>query len=387
MPTPKLDSSTSSRARPRGSLFSRTLFCGLLLTLALAVTGDAVAQEPPQGEEFVPRALVVVGFQAEPAKSSRANGYEVLDARLGASGRLGLNVEYLVVAGTSPPRGDAGLLDARLTVPVGPTLRLTAGQFKVPFSREALMDPDERHFARRAQGPTALAPLRQVGWQLSGAILQDRLSYRFGMFNGEGRSSLNPDGDFLYAGRVEFSREPGVGRYFDELELDVGASLAFSQDSARDVSDAGPFRTPGIDPSDFRGERLMWGGDLRVAYRRFFLDTEYARTHFESTAPGPGPGTQVAQALYADVGSQVWPGVFDLLVRWDSFDPPVTSRRDFLVLGGNFYPGPQTRLGFQYAVRMDDDPAPPPDGLTSPPSPLPGELADGQFIVRLEASL
>ncbi|MFB6240734.1 MAG: porin, partial [Gemmatimonadota bacterium] len=100
-----------------------------------------------------------------------------------------------------PGDRDVELLDARFTIPVRPELRISAGQFKAPFSREALVSPGELQFARRAQGPAALAPLRQVGAELSGAFLDRRLRYRAGIFNGEGRTAGNPDGEMLYAAR------------------------------------------------------------------------------------------------------------------------------------------------------------------------------------------
>lgn len=332
--------------------------------------------------------LLIAGFRAEPPESARSTAFDLFHARLSASGTAGLGVEYLVKTGFDPADRDLSLLDARLTIPLRPELRVSAGQFKAPFSREALMGPAELQFAGRAQGPAALAPLRQVGVQLAGDVLDRRLRYRAGVFNGEGRTAENPDGLMLYAGRLEFSRLGGDVQFYDELNVTVGGSAAFADESGRDVSDAGPFHAPLAVATDFRGERLLLGGDLQVAYRGVFLAGEYVRGEYD---PEPlidgstGAPTQVAEGVTVEGGYKLWGGLVDLIGRVDSFDPPASGRRDFLVLGANVYPGLDARLGLQWAARLDESTAPPSDGVTSPvPSPLPGGLADGQFILRLQ---
>lgn len=353
---------------------------------ASAQGGGAGGTSGPPGVEV--GGLLVAGFRAEPPESDRSTAFELFHARLSASGTAGPGVEYLVRTGFDPADRDLSLLDARLTIPVVPELRVTAGQFKAPFSREALMGPAELQFAERAQGPAAVAPLRQVGVQLSGDVLDRRLRYRAGVFNGEGRTAQNPDALMLYAGRVEFSRLGGDVQFYDELNVTVGASAAVADESGRDVSDAGPFRPPLVAAGSFRGQRILLGGDLELSYRSVFLAGEYVRGAYD---PEPlldgstGAPTQVAEGLAVEGGYRLWGGLVDLVGRLDTFDPPAAGRRDFLVLGANVYPGLDTRLGLQYAARLDEAAALPDDGLTSPaPSPLPGGLADGQFILRLQ---
>lgn len=364
-----------------------------LLVLVPAAASPAAAQGGEEGAGRRPGVelggLLVAGFRAEPAGSSETTGFELFHARLEASGRAGLGVEYRIQTGFDPADRDVSLLDARLTVPVRPALRVSAGQFKAPFSAEALTSPAELQFATRAQGPAALAPLRQVGAQLSGEVLDRRFRYRAGVFNGEGRTAGNPDGGMLYAARVEYSRLGGTVQFYDELNVTVGANLALSSDSALDVSAAGPFRSPLPDPTSFRGDRLLWGGDLQASYRGVFVGAEYLRGEFDPEPAASVPGAdaaQTAEGLAVEGGYKLWGGLVDLVGRWDAYAPPAGGRHDFLVFGVNVYPGLDTRLGAQYAARLDE-PGPTLPGVDPafPPEPLPGGLADGQFILRLQA--
>lgn len=367
-----------------------------LALAALAGPDPAAAQgDRGGGGSAVPEfgGLLIAGFRAEPEESAAKSGFELFHARLRATGRSGLGVRYRVQAGFDPESREVSLLDARLEIPVRPGLGISAGQFKAPFGREALIGPGELQFARRSQATAALAPLRQVGAELSGKLLDRRLEYRAGAFNGEGRTAGNPDGEMLYAARVEFSRLGGPVKFYDELNVTVGASVAFSEDSARDVSAAGPFRPPIFDATSFRGDRLLWGGDLELGYRGFFAAAEYLRGEFDPEPAASDPaadGTQTARGIALEGGYKLWGGAVDLLGRWDAFDPPAADRRDFLVFGANLYPGTEARIGLQYAARLDDGAAAPtaPGGLGSAlspgPRPLPGGLADGQFVLRLQ---
>lgn len=388
----------------RTTIWTRTRSSALgavALAVALAVAAapaPAQAQGGGQGDAsgrpgVDVGGLLIAGYRAEPEGSAEDSGFDLLHARLDVSGRTGLGVRYRVLTGVDPAARELELLAGRLTVPVRPGLRVTAGQFKAPFGREALQSPAQIQFATRSQGASALAPLWQVGAQLSGAFLDDRLRYRAGLFNGEGRTAGNADGDMLYAARVEYSRLGGSVQFYDELNVTVGANVAFSEDSARDVSDAGPFRAAAVSPDGFRGERLLLGGDLEADYRGILLAAEYLRAEYEPDPvdpPAGGAASSVAEGVSLEGGYKLWGGLVDLIGRWDAFDPPAADRREFLVFGANIYPGMDARIGVEYAARLDDSPSVPPlpgPGAATPaPSPLPGGWADGQFVLRLQTA-
>ncbi|HEY1172273.1 MAG TPA: porin [Verrucomicrobiae bacterium] len=77
-----------------------------------------------------------------------------------------------------------GLLqDAYVTAKYYPWLNITAGKFKEPVGLERLQSGANLLFNERAY-PTQLLPNRDLGIQLSGTVLDNRLEYALGIFNG-----------------------------------------------------------------------------------------------------------------------------------------------------------------------------------------------------------
>lgn len=87
------------------------------------------------------------------------------------------------------------LMDAALTWKFSPTLRLTGGQFKIPFSAESLISDNLNIPIARARAVNALVPGRDtgvqgrdLGLQLAGTLLQRKgplVEYAAGVFRGQ----------------------------------------------------------------------------------------------------------------------------------------------------------------------------------------------------------
>ncbi|HEX6927256.1 MAG TPA: porin [Longimicrobiaceae bacterium] len=75
------------------------------------------------------------------------------------------------------------VLDAYLDARFAPALQIRAGKFKAPVGLERLQSLFALTFAERGF-PTALAPNRDVGIQLSGSLGGSMASYQVGVFNG-----------------------------------------------------------------------------------------------------------------------------------------------------------------------------------------------------------
>ncbi len=368
--------------------------------LAAAVLAAALLLAPPPlagqqgGEDEGPTiewgGLLRTGLQVGPAELGRDDGFRIHDARLRASGEIGIVFDYFVQGEFDARSDELQLLDARLSLPVVPQVAAEIGQFKAPFGREALQGKGEITFVERSQVTQLVAPGRQVGFQLAGEALDDRLLYRGGVFNGTGRGLENDGGGFLWAARARYA-PLGTARFYDELKVELGASVAFSSDSAaplagmadRPAGELTP-RTPRLDLTSFRGDRFLWGVDLEAGYRGVFVRGEYLRGTFDpEAAAAPGAdGDVVAEGAYLE-GGYSFLGAIEGVVRWDALNDVLGSvdgravneeagqGTDFLVFGLNLFPGYETKIGFQYAVGLA--------GARRGPA-----LADGEFALNAQ---
>lgn len=100
--------------------------------------------------------------------------------------------------------GSVSLQDAYLNIHYWPEAQLQVGKFKPPVGLERLESGSSILFIERGF-PTALVPNRDVGAQLQGDLIDGRLSYAVGIFNGvaDGASGDANVGDgFDFAGRI-----------------------------------------------------------------------------------------------------------------------------------------------------------------------------------------
>ncbi len=101
----------------------------------------------------------------------------------------------------------ANVQDAFINARFQPWFAVQAGKFKVPVSLERLQSGSDIRFTERSYVSNALLPNRDIGVQIHGNVLDDKLSYAFGSFNGVadgGSSSSNNDNnvDREWAARV-----------------------------------------------------------------------------------------------------------------------------------------------------------------------------------------
>lgn len=116
-------------------------------------------------------------------------------ARLGVEGKSGKTTDYQLVgefAGSS-----AAILDANVTLNYSPEVQLKFGRFKTPVGLEQLQSDASLLFAERSV-VSQLLPNRDIGVQLGGDLLDARLTYAIGVFNGTvdgGNNSTQTDGN------------------------------------------------------------------------------------------------------------------------------------------------------------------------------------------------
>ncbi|MBL8532639.1 MAG: porin [Betaproteobacteria bacterium] len=90
-------------------------------------------------------------------------------------------------------QGALSLLDGYVEARFTPHFRLRGGKFKAPAGLERLQSPSDIAFIERAF-PTQLLPNRDIGFQISGDVLDNRLGYALGWFNGV-RDNASADSD------------------------------------------------------------------------------------------------------------------------------------------------------------------------------------------------
>lgn len=262
-------------------------------------------------------------FQQE--RTSDFNGFQLRNVRLKLSGDFDYGIGYYIQ--TEFTRSPA-ILDARISYNLSEKFALDAGLFKSPFSHEFLTSSSKIDFVDRAQ-VTSLASNRQIGVMARGSILDKRVSYMAGMFNGN-RAALsgNDNNDMLYGARVA-----GNLAFTDVEQFEVGINGAVSRDSK--VSILG---------SNFDGKRTIYGADFRFVSGPVMLSGEAAGGQFESGGTTAKPFGYQVSAGYSF-------SIHQVLLRWDSFKLDTNlDPEELVILGYNVWPTKITKFQVNYIV-------------------------------------
>lgn len=234
------------------------------------------------------------------------------------------------------------LLDAIIGYKVNPYLKLSAGQFFIPFSLENLTSNTKLETINRSQVVEALSARstdaignqngRDIGVQASGSILPksqfNQLDYAFGIFNGSGinKTDLNEQKDFVgrlvyhplkewslggsyYAGRYTLAAT-GLARKYDRDR--IGAEFAYVKD-----------------PFSIRGEYII-GND------------------------GISSGPVNKAGWYLQTGYYLIPKKFQGVFKFDTYDPNIKVYKDqknVYTVGGNWYFNKAAFLQVNYELK------------------------------------
>ncbi|MAG58786.1 MAG: hypothetical protein CMJ83_21060 [Planctomycetes bacterium] len=223
------------------------------------------------------------------------------------------------------------LKDAYFEVAKWRELRLRAGQFKVPYSRQAIASSGELQFVDRAITHRIFAPARDIGVMLSGDLGDDDaflLEYAAGVFDGEGENRTNDDKGLLWAGRVAIHPfgERGYGesdlKGSESFKLAVGFNAWLHQD----------------DGHDGRGDDWSIGLDFAAVWQGFSALFEL---HYQEVDVTAGPDVDVLGWM-AQVGYMVIPEKLELGIRaasidWDGNAGSESGHREYLVVVGWFF--------------------------------------------------
>jgi len=264
-------------------------------------------------------------------------------ARINLTGDFAENFDFKIEGdfgagdGLSPGRTGFSATDIFVNWHQFPEANVKAGQWKAPFGLEQIT-PDPKLFTIERSLPTgALTPERQIGVQVWGKPLtnlwpqeKDLLTYYAGIFNGNGRNTINNDNNnFMYVGRLELL--PWKGKLLDQdASLKLGGDILNSRDDAgTNISQALnlkvtadgsliPFALTSAD------ERTAWSLDAWLNIGPFDLIAEYFSEDVDGrTVAGVAP-TFVnfdPSGWYVQGSFFIIPKKLQAVVKWEELDP------------------------------------------------------------------
>ena len=140
----------------------------------------------------------------------------------------------------------ASIVDAWVDLKFSPAATLRVGKVKGPVALERLQGGGATAFIERGF-PTELAPNRELGVQLQGALANAKLNYVVGVYNGapDGRDSptTNPDNDYEFAGRLFLEPWKGGDGALSGLGFGIAASTGDKHGAGNSFLPR--YRTPG----------------------------------------------------------------------------------------------------------------------------------------------
>lgn len=193
------------------------------------------------------------------------------------------------------------------------------GQFKTPFGFEQLFSDPRLITIERSLVNDRLTLSRQLGVQVGGDLLDKRLSYAAGVFNGNGaNNNFNDDDSFLSTARLS-----GVLRQGKSLTWSLGGNVFSSEDTSVAASDFG------FQNNVFAGERVGTGFDTQLLAGRFELWAEHLSVDWE-----PPSGREIGSEGWYVQGSYFFiPTRLQAVLKAESFDPVADDRTDPVEIG------------------------------------------------------
>ena len=278
--------------------------------------------------------------------TSGVDGFDIRRARLDFKGAITNNWDYELYVEFA---GTPSLLDGYTTYKIADYLKLSAGQFKIPFSYESLTSDSQLEFIDRSQVEESLnARSKDVLGNQQGRDIGGQISGSFWKLNG----------NYLFDYSVAILNGNGVNKTADNNKnKDIAgrftvhpiANLAISYDFYQGHDIWGT--------STATQKRNRRGVDARYVYGPLSLTAEYDR------------GTDAAvyrNGWYAQAAYYVIPKKLQLAAKYDTYDPTntiSTDRNNWYIGGLNYFFNPWTKLYVDYTYKREQTAVQTPNNL------------------------
>jgi phosphate-selective porin OprO/OprP len=146
------------------------------------------------------RGLVQGDYRWYDAANDPNDTFLLRRARLVFEGKFNQIFQYVI---QSELAGTIQILDANINAAIKPGFQVRVGKFKTPVGLEQLQSDPVAFFNERSIA-TNLTPNRDVGVQIHGDLLANRLNYALGVFNGV------PDGGNNVTGSADFDADKTI---------------------------------------------------------------------------------------------------------------------------------------------------------------------------------
>jgi phosphate-selective porin OprO/OprP len=181
------------------------------------------------------------------------------------------------------------IYDAYMDANLYPQFKVRVGKFKPPLGLERLQGAGDLLFAERAF-PTLLVPNRDIGLMAFGDVLDRRLFYAAGVFNGAVDNAMSQTGDANNGKdfNLRLFTQPWINTGLKALR-GLGVGIAYGRGSQQGTGVANPqlptYLTPGQQAfftyavgAQASGERVTWAPQLYYSVGPFGVLAEYTNT-------------------------------------------------------------------------------------------------------------
>jgi len=315
------------------------IFIFTSLTFAQEATTDSTALKDVV-QSFLGLNQPKLGFMAQFAGEVSDNGYNTTSAftirnlRMYFTGSVGEHFKYFFQGSLNQY---FEMLDLKLTYIIDEHFRIDGGRFKTGFGEEYLVNDAKLLFIKRSTIALSIGTFRKYGMQVQGSMLEKRLTFTAGAFNGE---NTNPKKISLLIGKVH-TIPIKFGDVTPDFQFEADGSIAYTQNQ-RDL----PFLFS-------HNNHILFSGGTKATYNNLWLGGEY----FAATSNR----TRTVDGFYIDLGSRInhelevavrfdWSANYYKEVYLDHIWQYIFARdisRKYLI-GVNYYPLDHIKLQLDY---------------------------------------